>query len=110
MSQDAMDIEGLGEKRIEKLMSQGLIGQASDLYHLKKDELVKLYDFAEKSAQNLLVEIEKSKTKRLDTFLYALGIPHVGSHMARVLAENFDEDLVQRVLGKNDLFLSFTRF
>lgn len=70
-------------------MDQGLIGQAPDLYHLKKDELVKLDDFTEKSAQNLLDEIEKSKTQRLDTFLYALVIPHVGSHMARVLAENF---------------------
>lgn len=90
VSQDAMDIEGLGEKRIEKLMRKGLIEQTPDLYHLKEDELVKLDDFAEKSAQNLLDEIEKSKNQRLDTFLYALGIPHVGNHMARVLSQNFN--------------------
>jgi len=89
VSQEGMDIEGLGKKRIKKLMDQGLIEQAPDLYHLNKEELKKLDDYAEKSAQNLLDEIEKSKNRKLNSFLYALGIPHVGNHMARVLAENF---------------------
>ncbi|HKL18344.1 MAG TPA: NAD-dependent DNA ligase LigA, partial [Halalkalibaculum sp.] len=89
VSKDGMDIDGLGEKRIKKLMDEGLIGQPADLYGLKKKELSELEDFAEKSSENLLVEIGNSKNRELDRFLYALGIPHVGNHMARVLCGHF---------------------
>ncbi len=90
VAKEAMDIEGLGKKRIVKLMNNGLIEDAPDLYDLTKEELMGLERFGEKSAQNLIDEIEESKEQTLDRFLYALGIPHVGSHMARLLAENFD--------------------
>ncbi|PWN06487.1 NAD-dependent DNA ligase LigA [Rhodohalobacter mucosus] len=90
VSKDAMDIEGLGGKRIKQLMDQGLIEKTADLYSLKKEKLAELDDYAEKSARNLMDEIEKSKSVKLDAFLYALGIPHVGNHMARVLCEHFD--------------------
>lgn len=96
VSTDGMDIEGLGDKRVEALLNKELISVISDLYYLNKEKLKELDDIADKSADNILKEIEKSKEKRLDRFLYALGIPHVGSHMARVLISNFDtlDDLV----------------
>ncbi|MFP8489784.1 NAD-dependent DNA ligase LigA [Gracilimonas sp. Q87] len=102
VSKDAMDIEGLGEKRIKKLLDHDLISQPQDLYSITEDELKKLDDIAEKTAQNLLKEIENSKNKPFDRFLYALGIPHVGNHMSRVLARNFTtiNDLEKADKGK----------
>jgi len=96
VSTDGMDIEGLGDKRVEALLNKELISEISDLYYLDKEKLKELDDIADKSADNILNEIEKSKEKTLDRFLFALGIPHVGSHMARVLTSNFDtlDDLI----------------
>jgi DNA ligase (NAD+) len=94
-SRAAMDIEGLGEKSVELLYTQGLIKHFDDLYRLKKEDLLELPRFAEKSAQNLIDAIEKSKQTTLARFLYALGIIHVGEYAARLLAKNFEklEDL-----------------
>ena len=89
VSKGGMDIEGLGDKRVQKLLDHDLIKRLSDLYSLEQDEWMKLDDIAEKSAENLTDEIEKSKKQTLDRFLYALGIPLVGQHMSRVLSENF---------------------
>ncbi|GBE02127.1 DNA ligase [bacterium BMS3Bbin06] len=88
-SRGAMDIEGLGEKNVELLLSKGLIKHFIDIYKLKKDDLLTLPRFAEKSAENLIDAIEKSKETTLARFLYALGIPHVGEYAARLLAKNF---------------------
>ncbi|HDO35474.1 MAG TPA: NAD-dependent DNA ligase LigA, partial [Nitrospirae bacterium] len=82
-------IEGLGEKNVELLLSKGLIKHFIDIYKLKKDDLLTLPRFAEKSAENLIDAIEKSKETTLARFLYALGIPHVGEYAARLLAKNF---------------------
>jgi DNA ligase (NAD+) len=90
-SRGAMDIEGLGEKNVELLFSQGLIRHFADLYKLKKEQLLQLPRFAEKSAQNLIEAIEKSKTTTLSRFLYALGIVHVGEFAAKLLARNFEK-------------------
>jgi len=103
VSQNAMDIEGLGKKRIIQLMNNGLIEHAPDLYNLKKEELAELEKFADKSAQNLIDEIEESKEQTLHQFLFALGIPHVGSHMARVLAENYDTLENLKKAGESEL-------
>jgi len=94
-SRGAMDIEGLGEKNVELLYNQGLIRHFGDLYALKKEQLLALPRFAERSAQNLIDAIEKSKTARLSRFLFALGILHVGEFAARQLAKHFEkiEDL-----------------
>ncbi len=89
-SRDAMNIEGLAEKRVHQLFDAGLIESISSLYRLTKDDLLSLEGYGEKSADNLLGEIEDSKEQTLPRFLYALGIPHVGVHMARVLAQNFN--------------------
>lgn len=88
-SREAMDIEGIGEKRARQLIEAGLVESLSSLYRLSKEDLLSLERFGEKSADNLLQEIEESKEQTLDRFLYALGIPLVGAHMARVLARRF---------------------
>ncbi len=93
----AMDIEGLGEKNVELLFSRGLIKHFVDIYKLKKEDLLELPRFAEKSAQNLIEAIEKSKHTTLARFLYSLGILHVGEYAAKLLARNFKdiEDLYE---------------
>jgi DNA ligase (NAD+) len=88
-SRGAMDIEGLGEKNIELLYSKGLISHFVDIFRLKKDDLLNLPRFAEKSSQNLIVAIEKSKRTTLSRFLYAVGILHVGEYASKLLAKNF---------------------
>ncbi len=88
-SKNAMDIEGLGGKTVEMLVDKGLIKRISDIYRLTKRDLMNLPRFAEKSAENLIEAIEKSKEKNLARFIYALGIPNVGEHTARILADRF---------------------
>ncbi|MDZ7369545.1 MAG: NAD-dependent DNA ligase LigA [candidate division KSB1 bacterium] len=88
-SKNAMDIEGLGEKVVNQLFDDGLIRDAADLYYLKKEQLLQLERFGEKSAENLLRAIEASKDRPLDRVLFAFGIRLVGEHVARVLARAF---------------------
>ena len=87
----AMDIEGLGEMVVEQLVKKGFTKNIADLYSLRKrkDELLKLERWGEKSVQNLLEAIEKSKTQPFQRVLYALGIRHVGTGVAKLLAEHF---------------------
>ncbi len=89
VSKPAMDIEGLGPKVVEQLITAGIIRDIPDLYHIKKEDLLSLEGFAEKSAQNLLDAIEKSKHTTLPRFLFALGIRHVGEVTAQLLAKHF---------------------
>jgi len=91
VSVDAMDIEGLGDKRVTYLVDKGLLKRPSDIYYLKKNDWMKLDDVKEKASQNILDELETSKKQTLDRFLYALGIPLVGKHMSRVLAKHFTD-------------------
>jgi DNA ligase (NAD+) len=88
-SRGAMDIEGLGEKNVALLYSKGLISHFIDIYQLKKEDLMALPRFAEKSSQNLVDAIEKSKNTTLARFIYALGILHVGEFASKLLARNF---------------------
>lgn len=88
-SKKAMDIEGLGSKHIEQFVDEGLIKDVADLYYLKKDDILKLERWAEKSADNFIEAIEKSKNPTLPRLIYALGIRQVGEYMAHVLAEEF---------------------
>ncbi|HPC85087.1 MAG TPA: NAD-dependent DNA ligase LigA [Smithellaceae bacterium] len=88
-SRGAMDIEGLGEKLSAQLFDAKLINDPADLYFLTKEQLMGLDRQAEKSAENLLEAIERSKTPALDKFIFALGIRHVGERTARLLAEHF---------------------
>jgi DNA ligase (NAD+) len=88
-SRGGMDIEGLGEKNVELFYSRGLIRHFEDIYRLKKEDLLQLPRFAEKSAQNLIDAIGKSKHATLARFLFAIGILHVGEYAAKLLANNF---------------------
>jgi len=88
-SKGAMDIEGLGPKVAEQLISAGLVRSISDLYSIKLSDLLSLDRFAEKSAENLLSAIETSKETSFARFFYALGIRHVGDVTAQLLADHF---------------------
>jgi DNA ligase (NAD+) len=88
-SRKAMDIEGLGDKLVQQLVEKKMIETVADIYKLKQDELAALERMAEKSAENLIDGIEKSKSTLLGRFLYALGIPQVGETTAQQLAEHF---------------------
>ncbi len=90
-SRNGMDIEGLGEKNVELLYSEGLIRHFTDIYKLRKEDLVSLPRFAEKSAENLITAIGRSKNTTLARLLYALGIIHVGEYASKLLARNFKE-------------------
>ncbi len=84
-----MNIDGLGEKILEQLVNEGLISDAADIFELKTGDLVSLPRFAEKSAENLVQAVEKSKKIALGKFLFALGIRHVGEETAELLSEYF---------------------
>ena len=84
----AMDIEGLGDKVVDALVSSGMVLDVADLYTLTVDDLLKLDRFAEKSATNLLSAIEASKTRPLARFIFALGVRHIGETVAQRLAEH----------------------
>jgi DNA ligase (NAD+) len=91
----AMNIDGLGDKIVDQLVEKGLVKDVADLYSLKLDEVANLERMAEKSAQNLLDEIEASKKNPLSRLIYALGILFVGERTGQLLAEHFSsiEDL-----------------
>jgi DNA ligase (NAD+) len=88
-SRDAMDIEGMGSATAEQLCKAGMLTSIAGLYRLGKDELLSLEGFAEKSANNLLEAIEKSKGQGLARLLFGLGIRHVGQKAAITLAQTF---------------------
>ncbi len=88
-SKDAMDIDGLGPAVIQQLLDEGLINDFADLYSLKKDDLSVLDRMGEKSADNLLSAIERSKSASLDRLIHALGIRNIGKVTAKTLADTF---------------------
>ncbi len=88
-SRHAMNIDGLGDKIVDQLVDKGLVKDVADLYSLELDEVAALERMAEKSAQNLLNEIEASKKNSLARLIYALGIRFVGERTGQLLAEHF---------------------
>ncbi|MEW6012739.1 MAG: NAD-dependent DNA ligase LigA [Elusimicrobiota bacterium] len=90
-SRDAMNIEGLGENTVDALIEKKLIKTITDIYKLKKEDLLQLDLFKEKKASNLLNQIEKSKKNNLNKLIYALGIRHVGEKTAEILAQKFTD-------------------
>jgi len=88
-SRRAMDIEGLGPALVTQLVASGRVRDAADLYALTRQDLLALERFAEKSAANILAAITESKARPLDRLIYALGIRHVGEHVAGLLAARF---------------------
>ena len=88
-SRDAMDIEGMGDAVLEKLVSCGLLTKASDIYTLKKEDFMTLEGFKDKSSENLINAIENSKKNDLSKLVFALGIRHVGQKAGKLLADHF---------------------
>ena len=101
-SRDAMDIDGLGDAIVDQLIQEELIANYADLYLLTKEQLIPLERMAEKSADNLIRSIQKSKERTLDRVLFGLGIRFVGKTVAKDLAEHFGtvEDLMEADEGK----------
>ena len=89
ISRKAMDIEGLGGETVALLVNEGLIGNYADLYELRKEQILPLERMAEKSADNLIKGIEKSKEIPFERVLFALGIRYVGETVAKKLANHF---------------------
>ncbi len=87
----AMDIEGLGDKLAEQLVEQNLVESPADLYRLEKAQLETLERMGEKSAQNVVASIERSRDATLGRFVFALGIPGVGEEVAKILARHFGD-------------------
>jgi len=88
-SRDAMDINGLGEKLIQQLVTQGLVGAIADLYELTEEQLTSLDRLAQKSAQKLVKSIAASKSQPWARVLYGLGIRHVGNVNAKAIVQKF---------------------
>lgn len=88
-SRDAMDIEGLGDALLNKLVEQNMIKTAADIYSLDFGKIAEMDKMGKKSAENLKKAIEKSKENDLSKLVFALGIRHVGAKAAKLLSDNF---------------------
>lgn len=107
VSKKALNIDGLGIRIIEQLIAVGLIKNISDIFRLKKDDLVPLERFADKSADNLIESINNSKKVALSKFIYSLGIRHIGEETSILLADRFGSitNLKNTTLEKiNDIY------
>lgn len=119
-SRQAMDIENLGTAVVDQLVTLGLCKDFSDLYKLKKGQLLELEKFAEKSAENLLNAIEASKQQTLWRLIHGLGIPNIGAQSSKDLANHFgslkilmdaDEDTLTAIDGVGEVIAkSITSF
>ena len=95
VSRDAMQIDGMSEATLEKFIAKGMIREYADIYRLDlhKDEICAMEGFGDKSYENLMTSIEKSRDTDLVRVIYSLGIPNVGLSNAKVLCRHFDHDL-----------------
>jgi DNA ligase (NAD+) len=103
ISKGAMDIDGLGEKLVHQLVDKKIIRDAADIYYLSKEQLSALDRMAEKSAQNIIEAIQASRNRPLERILFALGIRHVGEHIARIIAKAFGDLGAISQAGMEDL-------
>lgn len=94
VSRDAMNIEGLSEATMEKLINVGIIKELADIYHLKehKEVIITMEGFGEKSFQNMIDSIEKSRKTNVIKFLYSLGIPNIGLSNAKLICKDMSYD------------------
>lgn len=89
VSRNAMNIEGIGEKVVRQLYDEGLIRDVGDFYLLKKEDLIELERFGEKSAGNVVQAVDASRSNSLERLIFGLGIRHVGSKASLLLARHF---------------------
>ncbi len=100
-SRTAMDIDGLGKEIVTQLIEAGLVRDVADLYLLKTEQLIPLERFAQKSADNLIAAIDRSRSNELWRLIHALGLPHVGAEAAKLLAREFRSlDRLQQASAK----------
>ncbi|MBK5190590.1 MAG: NAD-dependent DNA ligase LigA [Methanosarcinales archaeon] len=99
----ALNVEGLGEKVIEQLVDRKMVSDAADLFFLTNSDLMRLERMGDKSAQNILTALEKSKHTTFARLLHALGIRHVGEHTASLLADKFNDMDALRAARHEDL-------
>lgn len=109
VSKKGFNIDGLGEKIVEQLMNEGLVSNVADIFELKKGDLEPLERFAEKSADNLINSIEKSKSIELPKFLYALGIRFVGEETAVIVARNLELITRHKIGNLDDIITEFPK-
>ena len=107
VSRKGFDIEGLGEKIVEHLMNEGLVSNFADIFELKQGDLKPLERFAEKSADNLVRAIEKSRKIELPKFLFALGIRHVGEETAVLVTRNMKRVTQKKIHDLADIISIF---
>ena len=100
VSKNALDMDGLGEKLIDQLVSERIIKKVDDLFRIKKNQLANLERMGDKSADNIIDSINNSKLTTFSRFIYALGIRHVGEHTSKILESAFK--------GNFDSFLEAT--
>lgn len=103
VSREGMDVEGIGPALVAQLVDKGLIRDPADLYFLRKEDLVNLERMGDKSADNLLRALEKSKKRGLAPLLFALGIRYVGTRAAEILAERFGSLDALAAAGEEEL-------
>lgn len=108
VSRGAFNIEGLGPKIIDRFMDEGLMSDAADIFTLQKGDIEVLERFGEKSAGNIVTEIEEKKKITLPRFIYSLGILHVGEETANLLAQKAASDIGQVVKPK-DVWKAFNK-
>lgn len=109
VSKKGFNIDGLGEKIVEQLMSEGIISTMADIFELKKGDLEPLERFAEKSADNLIDAIEASRKISFEKFLYSLGIRHVGEETAILISKNIKEVAGEEIQNLGDFINSFSK-
>lgn len=95
VSRDAMNIDGLSEATIEKLIAEGFVKELADIFHVKqfKEAIVEMEGFGEKSFNNLVASVDKARNTTLPRFIYSLGIPNVGLTNAKLICKQYNYDL-----------------
>lgn len=95
MSRDAMNMEGLSEATVEKMIGQGIIKELADLFHLEphREEIINMEGFGEKSFANMIASIDRARTVTLAKFIYSLGIANIGLSNAKLICRAYDNDV-----------------
>ena len=109
VSKKGFNIDGLGEKIVEQLIQEGLLSKVSDIFELEKGDIEPLERFAEKSTDNLLEAIEKSKEISFEKFLFSLGIRHVGEETAILMVKNIKKVTSEKMEGMEDAIRIFPK-
>lgn len=110
VSRDAMNVDGLSEATIEKLISRGMITELADIFHLEKyeEEIKSMEGFGEKSYNNLINSVHNARTTTCAKFLYSLGIPNIGLSNAKLICKEFQNDIHKVMNSEKEILLTIT--